>query len=83
MPVTENVDRMLTEAASATPLTIHLMDQYDQSAKRTNTLINFLKRLIIHRQQYTNPIATYMPSKAPRTRSKDETTLISFQLSAF
>lgn len=70
VPVTKNVDGMLIEAVSAPLLMIHLMEQDGQRAKWTDTLINFLKRLIIHRQRWTNPLATHVPSKTPRTRSK-------------
>lgn len=44
------IESKLIEAVSATSLMVPLMDHCDLSAKWTNTLINFLKRLIIHRQ---------------------------------
>lgn len=70
VPLMENVDRKLIEALSAASPRMHPMDQYDQRAKWTNTLINFLKRLIIHRQWCPNPVATHMPSEVPRRTSK-------------
>lgn len=43
------IESKLIEAVSATSLIVPLMDHCDPSAKWTNRLINFLKRLIIHR----------------------------------
>lgn len=58
VPLMENLDRTLMEAARAASRVVRAGHQYHRSTTWANTLINFSKRWVIHRRPCTKPVTT-------------------------